>query len=117
MVLVLIFLVVQLLCSATGEEECFYFKQQSYRGTKATTINGRTCQAWTAQTPHEHIVTPDNYPNSGLVANYCRNPDNAPAAWCYTMDNDTRWEVCGVPQCQGKHDFLYLIRMHDFLYR
>ena len=40
-------------------------------------------------------------PNSGLVANYCRNPDNEPAAWCYTMDNDTRWEVCGVPQCPG----------------
>ena len=54
MVLVLIFLVVLPLCSATGKKECSNGKQESYRGTKATTINGRTFQAWNSQTPHSH---------------------------------------------------------------
>ena len=61
MVLMLIFLVMLLLCSATGGETCLSGKQESYRGTKATTINGRTCQVWSSQTPHSHSRTPEKY--------------------------------------------------------
>ena len=56
---------------------------------------------WAAQTPHSHSVTPANYPNSGLVDNYCRNPDGEPSIWCYTMDPNLRWELCA-PLGTGK---------------
>ena len=96
----LLLFVVVLISGATGLETCSNGQQRSYRGTKAATINGRTCQAWSSQTPHGHGYTPENFPDGGLVANYCRNPDDStPSAWCYTMDSGTRWEVCGVPQC------------------
>eukprot|EP00035_Acanthoeca_spectabilis_P039104 m.59035 g.59035 ORF g.59035 m.59035 type:complete len:527 (+) comp9439_c0_seq1:618-2198(+) len=69
----------------------------AYRGTHATTISGKTCQQWTAQTPHSHSRTPANYPSGGLGDhNYCRNPDGEPQAWCYTTDPNSRWEYCDV---------------------
>ena len=74
--------------------------QSDYTGTIATTVNGRTCQAWNSQSPHSHTRTPENYPNAGLGShNYCRNPDGEPRAWCYTTDPDKRWELCAVPFC------------------
>uniref|UniRef100_A0A3Q2ZA38 Kringle domain-containing protein n=1 Tax=Kryptolebias marmoratus TaxID=37003 RepID=A0A3Q2ZA38_KRYMA len=62
----------------------------AYRGTIAVTESGKTCQSWSAQTPHKHNRTPDNYPS--LENNYCRNPDNERKPWCYTTDPETRWE-------------------------
>ncbi len=38
-----------------------------------------------------------------LAGNYCRNPDNGPGGpWCYTTDEDVRWEYCGIVTCPGK---------------
>ncbi|XP_029352647.1 plasminogen [Echeneis naucrates] len=71
----------------------------SYRGTVSVTESGKTCQSWSAQTPHKHNRTPDNYPCKGLDNNYCRNPDNERKPWCYTTDSETRWEYCTVPSC------------------
>ncbi|XP_071762954.1 plasminogen [Centroberyx gerrardi] len=71
----------------------------AYRGTVAVTISGKPCQSWSAQTPHKHNRTPDNYPCKGLDNNYCRNPDNERMPWCYTTDSETRWEYCKVPSC------------------
>ena len=73
--------------------------QSDYRGTVAKTITDVICQAWDSQTPHSHARTPDNYPNSGLTNNYCRNPDEEHSAWCYTTDSDKRWDYCDVPRC------------------
>lgn len=70
-----------------------------YRGLKSTTASGRTCQAWTRQSPHTHTRTPQKYPTSGLVSNFCRNPDGAAFAWCYTTDRNSRFESCGIPIC------------------
>ena len=57
---------------------------------------GRECQKWTSQTPHEHSVTPENFPDGGLGDhNFCRDADGEIAgAWCYTMDPGWRWEYC-----------------------
>ena len=55
--------------------KCGFGKQADYRGNISTTANGRTCQRWDSQSPHSHSRTPENYPNSGLEENYCRNPD------------------------------------------
>ena len=74
-------------------------RQSDYTGTTATTVSGYTCQAWASQSPHTHTRTPENYPDSGLDANYCLNPDGEDAAWCYTTDSDERWELCDVPFC------------------
>ena len=46
---------------ADTEEWCSNGLQKGYRGTKATTHTGKTCQAWTAQTPHSHSRTPEKY--------------------------------------------------------
>jgi hypothetical protein len=78
---------------------CASEKQADYRGTIAVTESGKTCQRWDSQSPHTHSRTPQNYPNSGLDENYCRNPDGEPRAWCYTTDPNARWEFCEVPTC------------------
>merc|ERR1712003_570762 len=65
-----------------------------YRGCQSVTRSGKTCQAWNSQEPHSHSRTPENYPDSGLVGNYCRNPDGVSSIWCYTTDSGSRWEYC-----------------------
>ena len=81
---------------------CATENQANYRGTVDFTESGRTCQRWDEQAPHSHSRTPENYPNSGLEENYCRNPDGEPSAWCYTTDPDVRWEYCDIPDCENE---------------
>ena len=70
-----------------------------YRGCQSKTRSGRTCQKWTIQDPHAHIVTESNYPGKGVGNhNYCRNPDGDVSIWCYTMDAGKRWEYCDPQQ-------------------
>lgn len=69
-------------------------KGVSYRGCQAKTRSGRTCQAWDAQSPHAHSLTPAKQPAKGLTQNYCRNPDGEATIWCYTTDAGKRWEFC-----------------------
>jgi len=76
-----------------------------YRGTVSVTKSGKQCQAWSSNTPHEphSSITDDQFPDGSIVAasNYCRNPSDTYTAgvWCYTVDPDTRWELCDVPMC------------------
>ncbi|XP_078018081.1 scavenger receptor cysteine-rich type 1 protein M130-like [Epinephelus lanceolatus] len=81
------------------ELTCATGNGEMYRGRIAVTESGKTCQSWSAQTPHQHDKTPENYPHKGLDNNYCRNPDNKKMPWCYTTDSETRWEHCKVPRC------------------
>ena len=56
--------------------------------------------------------TPENYPDAGLFANRCRNPDGrSDGPWCYTSDPTVEWEPCEVPSCPCKivSCFLYLV--------
>ena len=77
-------------------------------GTVNTTVSGKTCQAWTSNSPHQlgpAALTDANYPDGSRAAaqNYCRNPDSEPEGpWCYTTDPNMRWEYCDVPLCPGK---------------
>ncbi|XP_071952274.1 uncharacterized protein [Antedon mediterranea] len=70
-----------------------------YRGTVSVTKSGKTCQKWTSQTPHEHTDTPEKSPGNGLGDhNFCRHPDGYSGfAWCYTTDQNTRWDLCYIP--------------------
>ncbi|XP_078576750.1 uncharacterized protein LOC144862258 [Branchiostoma floridae x Branchiostoma japonicum] len=84
-----------------NEEACQVGKGSSYRGMKRTTESGRECQRWDSQSPHQHSRTPESYPTAGLDRNYCRNPDDSDAVWCYTTDPEKRWEYCDVPTCEA----------------
>jgi len=73
-----------------------------YLGYVAETVNGRECQAWSAQSPHSHSYTNTSlYPDESVAdaSNYCRNPSHATGLWCYTTDPSVRWEACDVPSC------------------
>jgi len=73
-------------------------------GNVATTVSGRTCQAWASNSPHSHSYDEDSrYPDGSASAagNKCRNPSSSydEGVWCYTTDPDERWEECDVPLC------------------
>ena len=70
----------------------------SYSGRLNVTFSGRTCQNWAASKPHVH-----KYTDVG-DHNYCRNPNpkNYGGVWCYTTDQEKRWEHCSVPRCVSK---------------
>jgi len=81
---------------------------QDYRGGQTRTRTGKLCQRWDSQVPHNHSLSPTDYPE--LSENYCRNPgvapNLAPSIWCYTTDPTTRWQLCtplGVilPKCEA----------------
>jgi len=77
---------------------------QDYRGRQRQTRSGKSCQSWNVTTPHNHSIKASVVNTSGLIENYCRNPESAPTIWCYTTDPKTRWELCspiGVisPEC------------------
>nr|XP_006824032.1 PREDICTED: apolipoprotein(a)-like [Saccoglossus kowalevskii] len=68
-----------------------------YRGSVDHTINGYGCQMWTSQSPHVHVYTPSNYPDSGVGDhNFCRNPDERATAWCYTTNPSIPWQHCDI---------------------
>ena len=54
--------------------------QWDYRGTIAVTESGRRCQSWGSIYPHFQQIPP----HPSLEENYCRNPDGAEKAWCFT---------------------------------
>ncbi|XP_078684409.1 apolipoprotein(a)-like isoform X2 [Branchiostoma floridae x Branchiostoma belcheri] len=87
-------------------DDCYLGNGGDYRGRINVTSSGRICQRWDTQTPHAHSRTPDNYPTSGLVDNYCRNPDNDTRPWCYTIDPTARVEYCPLGSCVWTEDVI-----------
>ncbi|XP_069028459.1 plasminogen [Embiotoca jacksoni] len=87
----------------SAERDCKIGSGSTYRGPTSITILGVTCQAWSAQSPHQHnSFTPQTHPTKGLDSNSCRNPDsdvNGP--WCYTTDRNKKWDYCQIPDCAG----------------
>lgn len=70
-------------------------KGEDYRGAQFKTRSGRTCQAWSVNSPQAHSYKNSTYPDAGLIKNYCRNPlGSAATIWCYTTDPEMRWETC-----------------------
>ncbi|KAJ8299452.1 hypothetical protein KUTeg_023512 [Tegillarca granosa] len=76
------------------------FKGHSYffchKGKVSRTVDGFTCQRWDSQEPHSHSVTGLNNEE-----NYCRNINREQAPWCYTTNNNTRFDYCSIPKCQN----------------
>ena len=73
-------------------------------GKLSVTVSGKTCQAWSSQTPQkpQPSIKDKDFPDNTMVLanNYCRNPDSTTGGpWCYTMDPATRWELCNISFC------------------
>uniref|UniRef100_A0A3Q1ASI9 Plasminogen n=1 Tax=Amphiprion ocellaris TaxID=80972 RepID=A0A3Q1ASI9_AMPOC len=86
-----------------AERDCKVGNGATYRGPTSITLLGVTCQAWSAQSPHQHnSFTPQTHPTKGLDGNSCRNPDNdVNGPWCYTTDRNKKWDYCQIPDCAG----------------
>ncbi|XP_061062786.1 plasminogen isoform X1 [Eubalaena glacialis] len=83
--------------------ECKTGNGKNYRGTMAKTKSGVACQKWSDNSPHTPNFSPEKYPFAGLEENYCRNPDNdKKGPWCYTTDPGTRYDYCGIPECEDE---------------
>ncbi|XP_078540549.1 prothrombin isoform X2 [Lissotriton helveticus] len=79
---------------------CAFGIGANYRGNASVTKSGIECQYWASNFPHKTLVNPSTHPNSSLVKNECRNPDDSPTGpWCYTRDSGVKREECAVPVC------------------
>lgn len=74
--------------------QCFMGRGEGYRGKAFTTTSGIPCQRWDSQEPHKHRFNPEKYPCKGLEENYCRNPDDSEAPWCFTTNPNIRVAYC-----------------------
>ena len=85
---------------------CSRGQGENYAGTIAVTENGDPCQRWDINTPHENNHKQiSKYPGAISLAeikNYCRNPSESVRPWCYTTNEDVRWDYCSIPCCFGK---------------
>ena len=97
--------------------ECITGDGKAYAGHESKTRSGKTCLAWNVQTPHKHT-------NSHVGEhNHCRNPDREAKPWCYTPDEDTRWEFCDIKDCLACHEgkmlaaylYIYIYTYLDFI--
>lgn len=90
---------------APAAKDCKVGSGGTYRGPTSITILGVTCQAWNAQSPHQHrSFTPETHPDKGLDGNSCRNPDNdVNGPWCYTTDSNKKWDYCQISECAGEN--------------
>lgn len=70
---------------------------RDYRGQRNFTASGLACQNWLDMSPHAHQRSADAFPDMGLGDhNFCRNPDQESAPWCYTTDENVLFELCEV---------------------
>jgi len=88
----------------SGFPECCLLKDCSdYRGHIAKTESGKDCQPWNSENPHRKKAFFKSKMDSGrlpmLTENFCRNPNGYEKSWCYTMDENMRWEFCKIPMC------------------
>lgn len=82
-------------------EPCCYVDSHRYAGFAHVTENGRPCQSWDQQYPHQHKVKKADLPEGSFLysQNFCRDPSKSGFLWCYTSDPEVRWEKCNVPRC------------------
>ncbi|XP_071838886.1 uncharacterized protein [Apostichopus japonicus] len=77
---------------------CYDDNGSSYDGHAQITMDGELCERWDENL--DQSINPITYPNAGLDENYCRNPNNGPAPWCYVrMELGVGWKICDIPEC------------------
>nr|XP_006824031.1 PREDICTED: plasminogen-like [Saccoglossus kowalevskii] len=77
--------------------ECYEdLKGRDYRGMVNTSANGHDCLNWD-ELDDKYWVNPVHFPHAGLGDhNYCRNPDDDLAPWCYVDRISIGWDFCEV---------------------
>ncbi|MEE6459026.1 hypothetical protein FKM82_000513 [Ascaphus truei] len=79
---------------------CYKGNGRDYQGKANITTSGIPCQKWGHQRPHVHRRLPEVFPELSSSENYCRNPGGeSERPWCYTTDQNVRWEYCNIPLC------------------
>merc|ERR1712002_926913 len=78
-------------------EACCKENCASYRGTISMSEDNLSCLPWDESPSSKY--TPENYPDSGLDANYCRNPSDHSQLWCYVKKTGKEWRNCKMPTC------------------
>ncbi|KAL7294377.1 tyrosine-protein kinase transmembrane receptor Ror2 [Trichogramma pretiosum] len=82
--------------------DCYRERGKYYMGKENKTKSGIPCQYWKDQKPHSHESPPDVFPQIQMGENYCRNPGgDVKMPWCFTMDTNSRWEICDIPLCEN----------------
>ncbi|XP_013882522.1 prothrombin [Austrofundulus limnaeus] len=83
------------------EGHCIMGNGINYEGKINITNTGKVCQQWSSSYPHPiHREFNASAPNSKLLENFCRNPNNRPEGpWCFTTDPTVQKETCNVPKC------------------
>ncbi|XP_041106427.1 plasminogen-like isoform X2 [Polyodon spathula] len=79
--------------------DCYVDNGKTYRGITSETTSGKKCQPWSSMKPHSHNKTPQSFPDADLRRNYCRNPDDDTAPWCYTTEPSVEREYCKIDKC------------------
>ncbi|XP_054630869.1 tissue-type plasminogen activator isoform X1 [Dunckerocampus dactyliophorus] len=90
-------------CEINNRENCVAGRGEGYRGTWSISKSGSGCINWNATSLRGKKFTARKVDASSLGLgnhNYCRNPDNDSAPWCYTYKGpQIAWEFCSVPKC------------------
>ncbi|XP_060573434.1 hepatocyte growth factor-like [Ruditapes philippinarum] len=75
-----------------GVSECIKDSSEDYIGKRICTFSGKICQRWDNSLFQEYDMN--------KAHNYCRDPKGSRGTpWCYTENNSTEWEFCGIPDC------------------
>lgn len=76
-----------------------------YTGDISHTIHGYACRSWSNQTNLPGRYDYEFADNDVYAAeNYCRNPDNYSAPWCYTTQPGLIWDTCNIPLCDVTYE-------------
>ncbi|XP_071956870.1 uncharacterized protein [Antedon mediterranea] len=83
-------------CSVHGG--CVTGNGETYRDKASYTQSGHRCFSWSKLNQYGISVSFDN----DLESNYCRNPDNSSAPWCYYKpDDDIVKDYCQIDKCSS----------------
>jgi len=88
-------------------DTCYKGNGKDYRGTESKTKSGFTCIPWS----HQQELKPVQHLELIGGHNYCRNPDGEQQMsepWCFTNDDVTKREVCGLSKCSLFNLWLYI---------
>lgn len=77
-------------------------KGEAYIGKTSQTVDGRQCVRWDSldESDPDYYIVHFLTGSKSAHANYCRNPDNKIAPWCFTELVGGGWDYCNIPFCK-----------------
>ena len=93
---------------SAGNSTCQKTRQGiDYTGHIHHTLQGYKCRYWYNQTDYIEGRYDHEFADNDITAakNYCRNPGNASAPWCYTSRPGVVRDWCRIPMCDVTDEF------------